>query len=241
MRLLLFSNSTNSGEGYLQYPLPHIYDFLGADCKAVLFVPFAGVTIDFDSYTGLVNEKLGTIGIHASSVHQTKNPVKAVHEARAIVVGGGNTFRLLTLLQETGLFPAIRERVLAGIPYVGWSAGANLACPTICTTNDMPVIQPENFRAFNLVPFQINPHYLDSNPTGHAGETREARINEFIELNTGIYVTGLREGTFFRIEQGNIQYYGNKTLRIFRKGIQPYELHPHDDMQFLLKKTAAIK
>jgi dipeptidase E len=124
---------------------------------------------------------------------------------------------------------------MSGIPFIGWSAGANVACPSICTTNDMPVIQPGSFNAFNLVPFQINPHYLDTHPTGHAGETREMRIEEFIKLNTGIYVAGLREGTMFLIEDSNIQLIGTKNARIFKYGQSPLEVRPGSDIQFLMQ------
>jgi dipeptidase E len=123
---------------------------------------------------------------------------------------------------------------LTGIPYIGWSAGANMACPTIRTTNDMPVIQPESFNAFKLIPFQINPHYLDSNPVGHAGETREMRINEFIEINRDIYVAGLREGSIFLIENSRIQLLGTKSVRIFKYGQLPQEIFPGNEIQFLL-------
>ena len=124
---------------------------------------------------------------------------------------------------------------MAGTPYIGWSAGANVACPTICTTNDMPVVQPDNFDAMHLVPFQINPHYLDSNPAGHAGETRETRINEFIELNPDIWVVGLREGTMLQVENRTIRLIGDKTARIFKKGVTPLELGKDDDFRFLIQ------
>jgi len=124
---------------------------------------------------------------------------------------------------------------LAGTPYIGWSAGSNVACPTIMTTNDMPVTIPDSFDAFNLIPFQINPHYLDANPSGHAGETREQRINEFIEMNQDKYVLGLREGTMLMVENGKISLIGNKNARLFYHGAIPVELSVKDDLSFLMK------
>jgi dipeptidase E len=124
---------------------------------------------------------------------------------------------------------------MTGTPYIGWSAGANVACPTICTTNDMPIIQPGSFKAFDLVPFQINPHYLDVHPEGHAGETREMRIEEFIRLNNGMYVAGLREGSMFLIEDSNIQLIGAKNARIFKYGQSPLEASPGSYINFLIR------
>jgi dipeptidase E len=234
MRLLLLSNSTNSGETYLQHALPAIHAFIGNIPRRILFIPYAAVTIDFDEYTAIVNERFKEINQSVVSVHQLKNPVKAVKEADIIVIGGGNTFRLLKLLQENRIMQSIQQQVINGSSYIGWSAGANVACPTIRTTNDMPVVQPDNFEALNLVPFQINPHYLDANPAGHAGETREARIKEFIELNPDVWVVGLREGTMLKIEGRIIQYVGEKTARIFKQGIDPVELGQYDSFQFLI-------
>ncbi len=234
MRLLLLSNSTNSGETYLQHALPAIHDFIGNNSKRIIFIPYAAVTIDFDEYTRVVNEKLRQINQSVMPVHHSKNAADAVKDAEIIIIGGGNTFRLLKMMQENRLIEVIRQRILNGASYIGWSAGANVVCPTIRTTNDMPVVQPDNFDALNLVPFQINPHYLDANPAGHAGETREARINEFIELNPGVWVVGLREGTMLQIENQSIRYIGKKTARIFRKGEKPVELGQNDNFRFLL-------
>lgn len=234
MRLLLLSNSTNAGENYFQHALKPVADFLGTNSSEILFIPYAGIAISFDVYSDLVNEKFREIGCQISSVHKTDDPVKAVENAKAIVIGGGNTFHLLYLLQKNNLIYPIREKVLSGTPFIGWSAGSNIACPTIKTTNDMPVIQPLNFEALNFVPFQINPHYLDVNPAGHAGETREARISEFIEINPDIYVIGLREGTYLKMESNRLSYFGSKSARIFKKNMKPIELFQNDDFNFLL-------
>jgi dipeptidase E len=139
------------------------------------------------------------------------------------------------MIRENNLIDVVRQKVLSGTPYIGWSAGSNVACPTIKTTNDMPVVEPGSFDAFNLIPFQINPHYLDANPAGHAGETREQRIEEFIEANPGIFVAGLREGCMLIREDERIKLVGNHKVRIFRKGITPLELGASDDLSFLLK------
>lgn len=234
MRLLLISNSTNAGEKYLDYPKQNIKDFLGEKIKKTLFIPFAGVTFSFDEYERKVQERFSEIGLEVDSIHKHADMVKAVENAEAIVVGGGNTFNLLKLVQSNKLIDAVRAKVLSGTPYIGWSAGSNLACPTIRTTNDMPITQPESFNAFNFVKFQINPHYLDANPDGHAGETREQRIMEFLELNQDIFVVGLREGTMLRIENNEMNLIGPRSMRIFKKGINFYEVNPGENLSFLL-------
>lgn len=233
MRLLLISNSTNAGEPYLKYPLADIDKFLGT-VREIFFVPYAAVTFSYDEYLDKVQERFGEVGITVRSVHRYDDPARAVAAAPAIVVGGGNTFALVKKMQEHGLIRAIRDRVLEGAPYIGWSAGSNVACPTICTTNDMPIVQPHSFETMGLIPFQINPHYLDHNPEGHAGETREQRIQEYIEANPGRYVAGLREGCMLRIEDGRMDLIGPKPLRLFRHGDPPRELTPSDDLSFLL-------
>jgi dipeptidase E len=235
MRLLLISNSTNAGEQYLEYPKERIKEFLGNKHVKALFIPYAAVTFSYDDYELKVRERFREIGHDIISIHHYTNPVTALQNASAIVVGGGNTWMLLKLLRENKLIDAVRKRVLKGTPYVGWSAGSNVACPTIRTTNDMPVTEPASFRAFNLIPFQINPHYLDANPEGHAGETREQRIEEFIEINPEVWVAGLREGTMFLIEEHKIRLIGPRKARIFKKGQLPLELGDKDDFGFLFK------
>lgn len=235
MRLILISNSTNPGEPYLDYPKNNIKYFLGSQTIKALFIPYAAVTFSFDLYEEKVSERFREIGHDIISIHRFRDPVAAVKEARAIVVGGGNTWKLLKMIQENNLIEPVREKILSGTPYIGWSAGSNVACPTIRTTNDMPVVEPASFNAFNLIPFQINPHYLDANPAGHAGETREQRIEEFIEANPGIFVAGLREGTMLVRENEKINLFGPRKVRIFRKGVVPAELDSSDDLSFLLK------
>ena len=234
MRLLLISNSTNAGEPYLDYPKYQIRDFLGEEPKNCLFIPYAGVTISFDDYEARVKERFTEVGHRVSSIHHAKDPVEAVNQAETIVVGGGNTFQLIKMIQENGLIEAIRNRVLNGIPFVGWSAGSNVCCPTIRTTNDMPILEPESFNAFNLIPFQINPHYTDVNPPGHAGETREDRIMEYLTANQKDTVLGLREGCMFSVEDDQMKLIGERTVRLFRYNETPKELdNSFDYSEFL--------
>ena len=235
MRLLLISNSTNPGEPYLDYPKNNIRNFLGPHPVKALFIPYAAVTFSFDVYESKVSERFREIGHDVVSIHRFSDPVSAVHNAEAIVVGGGNTWQLLKMIRDNGLIEAIREKVLSETPYVGWSAGSNVACPTIRTTNDMPIVEPDSFASFNLIPFQINPHYLDANPAAHAGETREQRIEEFIEANPDLFVAGLREGTMLILEDGKLTLNGPRRMRLFKKGQSPIELSPSDDLSFLLQ------
>ncbi len=235
MRLLLISNSTNPGEAYLDYPKHEIKKFLSEKPLTALFIPYAAVTFSFDLYEQKVADRFGEIGFQVKSIHHFSDPQEAVRNAEAIVVGGGNTWQLVRMLHDNGLMEIIREKVLAGTPYVGWSAGSNVACPTLRTTNDMPIIDPKGFDTTGLVPFQINPHYLDAHPEGHGGETREQRIEEFLAINPGVYVVGLREATMLRVENQDIQLIGSRKARIFRKGMEPMELAAGDDFSFLLK------
>jgi len=236
MKLLLISNSTMPGQPYLDYPKAEIKKFLGEKPVDCIFIPYAAVTFSYDVYEEKVNERFGEIGHSVKSIHHFSDQVKAIENAEAIVVGGGNTWQLVRMMHEKELFPAIRQKVLNGIPFIGWSAGSNVACPTLRTTNDMPIVDPLGFETLNLVPFQINPHYLDANPVGHAGETREQRIEEFIEINPEMYVVGLREGSMLKVENHKLSLLGDKTLRIFKKGKQPMELSGKDEMAFLLER-----
>lgn len=235
MKLLLISNSASPGEGYLEKSASEIARFLGAEALNIVFVPYAAVTYSYDEYEAKVNKRFETFGQRVRSVHREANPIATVMQADAIVVGGGNTFRLTKMMQEQGLIEAIRERVKAGAKYIGWSAGSNVACPTICTTNDMPIVELRSFEVFNFVPFQINPHYLDAHPEGHGGETREQRILEFLVANPDRWVVGLREGCWLHIDGEQITLVGSKPARIFKHGREVQELQPGDDLQFLFR------
>jgi len=240
--LLLISNSTNAGEEYLAWPRTFIQDFLNKfGVRKVLFIPFAGVNLSpvgveksYDTYEERVNRIFSGLGFQLHSIHRETNPVSAVDEAESIVVGGGNTFHLVMRMHQTGIMEAIRRKVILGIPFIGWSAGANVACPTMMTTNDMPVCEPPSFSCLNLVPFQINPHYLDVNPAGHAGETREQRILEYLTVNREVTVVGLREGCLLRAEGKNLGLTGKRPLRVFHFGEEPKEYEAGKDLSFLL-------
>jgi len=222
-RLLLISNSTLHGSGYLDHAETEIRDFLG-ELKHVLFVPFA--LVDRDKYASTAQGRFQKMGYELTSIHTAANPVHAIRETDAMFIGGGNTFRLLKALYEFDLLDVIRERVDAGMPYIGSSAGSNMACPTIRTTNDMPIVQPPSFNALGLVSFQINPHYLDPDPgSKHMGETKEERIIQYLEENE-TPVVGLREGAMLRIENGETILRGSTGARIFRRGFDPLEVSP---------------
>ena len=233
MKLLLISNSTNAGEAYLQYPIGQISSFLEG-VKEIAFVPYAAVTFSYAEYEAKVQARFDEIGIKVRSVHRAKDPRKMIREAEAICVGGGNTFALTKKMHEQGLIQAIRSKIAKGTPYVGWSAGSNVTCPTICTTNDMPIVQPESFKAIGAVKFQINPHYLDANPEGHAGETREQRILEYIKANPRRWVVGLREGCMLKYVDGKLELIGSRPMRIFKYGVETFEVNSGDDLSFLL-------
>lgn len=222
-RLLLISNSTLHGSGYLDHAESEIRKFLG-ELKTVLFVPFA--LFDRDKYAATAQARFQRMGYELTSIHTAANPVQAVEETDAMFIGGGNTFRLLKTLYEFALLDVIRRRVGGGMPYIGSSAGSNMACPTIRTTNDMPIVQPPSFNALGLVSFQINPHYLDPDPNSrHMGETREERIVQFLEENE-TPVVGLREGAMLRVENDEITLRGSTGARIFRRGFEPVEVLP---------------
>ncbi len=233
-RLLLISNSTNVGQAFLEYPRAQIKKFL-TPINRVLFIPYAAVSFSFDNYLDKVKESLAQIGISVESIHTAQDPIAAIEDAQAIVVGGGNTFQLVDMLQQKGLLELIARRVNSGIPYIGWSAGGNIACPTLCTTNDMPIVQPASFSTMALIPFQINPHYTDACFEGHAGESREQRIEEFLELNKATTVVGLREGCMLKLENDGLELIGSDSLRIFRHGHKPCEMHAGDSLNFLLE------
>lgn len=241
--LLLISNSTNYGEAYLSWPKEAIKNFLNeSKVKRVLFIPYAGVNLSdvglkesFDVYEDKVKAVFNELGFELYSIHREKHPAKAVKDAESIAVGGGNTFHLVYMMHKMRVMEAIRQRVMEGLPYLGWSAGSNVACPTLRTTNDMPIIEPESFSGLDVIPFQINPHYLDANPEGHGGETREQRINEFLVINPYVYVAGLRESCYLRVKGDSIQHFGSRSLRVFKHGKETKEYSSSDNIQFLLK------
>ncbi|MEM7199578.1 MAG: dipeptidase PepE [Planctomycetota bacterium] len=232
MRVLLISNSTQHGSGYLEHCAGEVQDFL-AGCERVAFVPYA--LFDHDDYAMAVKAAFKGMGFDVRSTHASDSPVAALDDADAIFVGGGNTFRLLNKLYETDLLTAIRDRVRDGMPYMGASAGSNVACASLRTTNDMPIVQPPSFEAMALLPFNLNPHYLDPTPgSRHMGETRETRIREFHEENDQP-VVGLREGGLLRVEDDTMTLKGSAGARVFRRHAEPQEFEPGADMSELLQ------
>ncbi|MEI6694838.1 MAG: dipeptidase PepE [Bacteroidota bacterium] len=235
-KMLLISNSTNAGEAYLGWPRQAIQNFLEINhIKKVLFIPYAGVGVTYDEYTSKVNAVFTELGSSVYGIQNEIDPVKAINDAEAIAVGGGNTFHLVYMLHKLKLMDAIKNKVLMGTPYMGWSAGSNVACPSLKTTNDMPIIEPESFNCTALIPFQINPHYLDANPEGHGGETREQRIEEFLKVNQDIYVVGLREATYLLVEGNSISLHGIRPMRIFKYGQPTFEIQVGENIEFLMK------
>jgi dipeptidase E len=221
MRALLVSSSVCHPTGYLNHAEDEIRDVLGG-VRQVLFVPYA--LFDRDAYSEKVAERFGRMGYEVEPIHRTSDPVQAIEEARALFVGGGNTFRLLNTLYDLDLLEPIRRRAAEGMPYLGSSAGSNVAGQTIGTTNDMPIVQPPSFAALGLVPFNLNPHYLDPDSTStHKGETRQERIAQFHEEND-VPVVALREGTMLRVENESATVLGTGGARLFRRGQTPIEL-----------------
>jgi dipeptidase E len=230
-RLLLISNSTNHGHGYLDHVLAEMDAFLGKT-RHLVFVPFA--LQDRQGYGARVAARLAETGVDVATLTADKPGKRQLRRAEAVFIGGGNTFRLLKTLQDSGLLPILRERARDGMPYIGSSAGTNIAAPTICTTNDMPIVQPVSFEALGLVPFQINPHFIDADPAStHMGETREQRLKEFHEENE-TPVVGIREGAWIRVEESKARLGGTNGARIFRRGQEPEERAPGDELSDLL-------
>src|SRR4029450_1352934 len=230
-RVLLISNSTVHGRGYLDHVESEIKNFPGR-ARRILFFPFA--LHDLDAYAVTARTRFGAMGYSLTSAHETAVPQKAIGETDPIFIGGGNTFRLLKTLEDLDLIEAIRHKVSSGAPYIGSSAGSNVAGPTIKTTKDMPIVQPRSFDSLNLVPFQISPHYLDPDPNSiHIGETQEERILQFLEEND-TPVVGIREGAWRLIENGVVTLRGQTGARIFRRGHAPVEVGPGTEISKLV-------
>jgi dipeptidase E len=236
-RLLLISTSTVHGSRYLDYCADDIVGFL-RDRLRVLFIPFARPSgISLADYSKRARERFATMGFELNGIEAATDPREAVETADVIFIGGGNTFLLLRDLYETGLIEPIRERVANGVPYIGTSAGSNVAGLTIGTTNDMPIVRPSTFDALGLVPFNINPHYLDPDPDSkHKGETRETRIKEYHVLNPQP-VVGLREGAWLEISGDSMLLGGSSGARLFRQGSEPEEFETGDQLDFLLSSS----
>ena len=235
MRLLLLSNSRNPGGGWLDHAEDEIRDFLGpphlTNPAPLLFFPFAAVSITFDAYAEMARRRFSRFGFQVLNA----NKVKSTANVGGFVAGGGNTFRLLDEMQRRGWLAAVRRAVLRGKPYIGWSAGSNLACPSIRTTNDMPIVEPRSLAAMGLVPFQLNPHYTERTFSGHGGETRDQRLAEFLALNPKTKVLGLREGSLLRLENRELQLKQGPGAKLF-SGSRTKKFKAGADLSFLLRK-----
>lgn len=235
VELLLLSNSRAPGMEYLQHAKSELLEFLG-DQRTLYFAPYA--IADHDGYTAQIQAAFQQFGVSVIGLHTVENPKEAIEKAEILFVGGGNSFRLLKTLQTLDLIEVVQRRVkLGSLRYMGSSAGTNMACPTLRTTNDMPIVQPASFESFNLVPFQINPHYLDAplNAT-HQGETRAQRIEEFLEEND-VPVIGLPEGTWLREHDEQLLLGGLFEAVLFERGATPRFLKPGTDLTWLLANT----
>lgn len=216
-RLMLLSGSRRDSMGYLEHATEQLHTLLRREKRTVLFVPFAAVSFSFDEFAKLVGPVFEGLGYGFSSIHTAPDPVAAVEKADAIAVGGGNTFALLTRMYGARIIEPIRAKVADGTPYTGWSAGCNVALPTIRTTNDMPVIQPPSLAALGLVPFQINPHFISGKPAGYNGESREERLDEFLTINPNEEVLALPEGSALSVEGETCKIFGDRGAMLFRK------------------------
>ena len=226
-RILLISNSTVYGRGYLDHVEEQIKSFLG-DATKILFFPFA--LHDRDTYAAKAKARFAAMGYSVEAAHAVPDAREAIEQTDAIFIGGGNTFRLLKALQDLDLLDPIRRKVKDAAPYIGSSAGSNVAGPTIKTTKDMPIVQPRSFDSLGLVPFQISPHFQDSDPNStHMGETQEERILQFLEENQ-TPVVGIREGAWLVCENSAVTLKGDAGARIFRRGEAPVEAKPGDNI-----------
>lgn len=209
MNLLLLSNSTNYGEPYMQWCSSTIASFV-KDHSSIVFIPYAGVGFSYNEYTKKVNDALFSFDIEVANLDNFDDKANALKNSSAIFVGGGNTFHLLKMLQQYDLIKTIQQLVAKGIPYVGWSAGSNIASPNICTTNDMPIVEPSSFNSLELIPFQINPHYTEKTIPDHGGESRLQRLSEFVAANPSQQVIALPESSYL-ITLGNQLIYKGRT------------------------------
>ena len=237
-RVLVFSSSRVGTSDYLETAAPVIKDFLGDEPLKIAFIPFASVGNDYDDYAAMVTKGLEGLPYTIEAVSSTKAK-EQIEKADVIMVGGGNTFKLLHDIYEFKLLDIIRDKVNKGIPYIGWSAGANITGPTIGTTNDMPVIEPHSFNALGFFPFQINPHYTNVKPRGHNGETRDQRLQEFLLMNPGLPIVGLPEGTALKLEDGLLTLIGLFPAVLFSRAegnmdIIRQVIDVNDDLSFLM-------
>ncbi len=238
MKVLALSSSRVGNGGFLEATIPLVEAFLENSSLHIAFLPFASVHRSYDEFGDMVKKAFSSL----SYIIDTVNPGEAtsiIENADAIMVGGGNTFKLLYEIYYHHLFELIQNKVTSGTPYVGWSAGANITGKTISTTNDMPIIQPKSFTAFGFLPFQINPHYINKKTKNHNGETRDQRIEEFLLLNPGVPVVGLPEGSSLMLEEEELHFVGDKKGVLFQcnteRQLQKIKISKGEDLSFLLK------
>lgn len=234
MNLLLLSSSRANNSEYLAPCLSLIDNTLGT-IRDVLFIPYAGVRVNYDDYVAMVQQALKPLNIHVKGIHEFANPADAIVNAQAVMVGGGNTFVLLAKLYEHNLIQTLQQKTAAGMPYIGWSAGSNIAGLSIRTTNDMPIIEPPSFQALGLLPLQLNPHYTDFVPEGFHGETRDMRLAEFMQVDADTAIIGLPEGTALRLSGTTLRYEGSENAFLFRGGVKS-AITPTSDLSVLLQK-----
>jgi dipeptidase E len=230
--LIIASTSTLHGGEYLEYLLLEL-SLLFEHCKTILFIPYARPGgISHDDYTAKVALAFAKINKEVKGIHEFADVSKAIKNAEGIFTGGGNTFLLVTQLYENHIMDVLAETIKKGTPYLGTSAGSNICGLTMQTTNDMPIIYPPSFETLGLIPFNLNPHYLDADmQSKHMGETRETRINEFHSFNK-IPVLGLREGSWLEVKGENILLKGNLTARLFRQNQTPIEIESKTNLSF---------
>lgn len=231
--LILASTSTLHGQEYLEYILPQLKQHF-AGCEEILFIPYARPGgISHKEYTEVAAKAFTKVGIKVKGIHEFDEPREAVAKAEGIFIGGGNTFLLVQQLYTHDLLTPLNTAISKGTPYLGTSAGTNVAGLTMKTTNDMPIVYPPSFKTLGFVPFNINPHYLDPDPNStHKGETRETRIKEFHCFNNQP-VVGLREGSWLEVKGNDISLKGDKTARIFKTGKEAYEVEPQSKLNDL--------
>jgi dipeptidase E len=222
LRLLLLSNSRNPGGGWLDHAEDEIREFLGAPDRPLLFFPFAAVSMSFRAYSTMARKRFKRMGYELVGAEGARR----ASGYGAYIAGGGNTFRLLHEMQHRGWLEKVERAVRKGTPYIGWSAGSNLACPTIRTTNDMPIIEPRSLSAMGLLRFQLNPHYTERTLARHGGESRDQRLAEFLALNPRMKVLGLREGSLLRVEGRRMELKLGPGGRWFRHGAKPRDIKP---------------
>lgn len=241
MKILAISSSRVGGGGFLENAVPLIKSFIGTDKSRIAFLPFASVQRNDDEYGQMVEAALSSLCCFIDTA-TADNAKSIIETADVIIVGGGNTFKLLHDIYRYGLFRLVQNKIRNGTPYIGWSAGANIAGRSIGTTNDMPVIQPESFTAFGFLPFQINPHYINQTMEGFHGETRDQRLEEFVLLNPGIPVVGLPEGTALQMDDASLKFIGDKEGVLFRSDkkmrVEKRMIAKGEDLSYLLNTSS---